>query len=171
MDDSDERTNGEGNADPFGFDPGAWSQGADHFTRMWTDFASKMAAASMSYQPGQQPPEAARQMRDTMLKAWSEQLDAFMRTDQFSAMMRKSLAGMVDSRKQMNEMLGQLRHELQGVSRHDVDELMQSIQHLEQRIADSAERLGERLDGINARLAMLERTQPSADAADTRGES
>lgn len=169
---NEENKQGEGDgASRFGADPDAWFQGADHFTRMWTDFATKMAAAGMAHQPGQQPPEAARQMRDSLLNVWREQIDRYMRSDQFKAMMARSLAGMVDSRKQINELLGRIRHELQGVSRHDVDEVMESIRHLDRRIADSVERLGERMDDIDARLAAMEDGGRAARTEARRGES
>jgi septal ring factor EnvC (AmiA/AmiB activator) len=138
---SDQGEGAQEATDPF-------RQGAEVFTKFWTDFANKMAAAGFAAAPGATPPEATRQVRSAILKAMSEASDEFMRSPQFQEMMKQSLANSIQFRKQLNEWLGQMQHEFQGTSRQDVDELMQVMKHLEHRMSDGFERLSVRLDAL-----------------------
>lgn len=126
----------------------SFRQSAEVFTKFWTDFANQMAAAGFAAAPGATPTDATRQVRSAMFKAMGEACDEFMRSPQFQEMMKQSLANSIQFRKQLNEWLGQMQHGLQGTSRQDVDELMQVMKHLEQRMSDGFERLTVRLDAL-----------------------
>lgn len=134
---------------------------ADMFTRAWSDLASKMMGVGMAYAPESTPPDAARQMRSAMFKAWSEYFDQFMRSADFLDMMKQSMTGSVQARRQMNDFLGQLRHEFQGTSRQDIDQVLASLRQLERRLAEHTEPLADRLDEISRRLDDLERSLQS----------
>lgn len=131
-------------------------EGAEQFTRLWTDFASKMAAAGMSYTPDQAPPEASRAMRDAMLGAMGEACDQYMRSPEFLGVMRTSMQEAIALRKQLNDFLGQMQHEMQGASRQDMDQLMQALSHIEKRVVNGLERLTERVDDLSDRLDRIE---------------
>lgn len=135
--------------------------GADAFTRMWTEFASKMMGSGMGFFSQSTPPEVARQMRSTMLSAWSEYCDQFMRSDEFLTSMKRSLDVAVQARRQLNDFLGQVQHEMQGASRQDVDQVMAAIEHLERRLLNESQRLSSRLDELSRRLEELEGRQQS----------
>jgi hypothetical protein len=147
--------------------------GLDMFTRMWSDFGEKMMRNGMAFPPTQNAPEAAREMRNTMFKAWSDYCDQFMRSQEFLEMMQQSLSASVTARKQLNEFLGQVQHEMQSVSRQDVDQIMLALRHMERRMVDGMERLSEQLDALDRRLEKLERKsngnkrgkKPSGNAA------
>ena len=143
--------------------------GADLFTNMWEDLASKMGAAGMAFAPAGPLSNASRQARTAMFKAMSEACDEFMRAPQFQDMMKQSLSASIQFRKQLNDWLGRVHHEFQGTSRQDVDQLMEVIGHVERRITDSVERLSSRMDQLNARLERLERAKSAGKRAGPRG--
>jgi hypothetical protein len=143
----------------------AFPPGADPFTRMWEDFASKMGAAGMAFAPEGPLTNASRQARTAMFKAMSEACDEFMRAPQFQDMMKQSLSASIQFRKQLNDWLGRMHHEFQGTSRQDVDQLMEVIGHVERRITDSVERLASRVDQLSARLERMEHPKPAGTRA------
>jgi hypothetical protein len=134
------------NENPFGgWDPTAmW--------RMWSDVATKMMQAGTSLPPQAPPPDAARQIRANMLDMWAQSWDQFLRSGPFLEMMKQSMAGTVQARRQMNEFLGEMQHQFQAASRQDIDEIMLSLRHLEQRMVDAVEKMDARLDDLTARL-------------------
>jgi septal ring factor EnvC (AmiA/AmiB activator) len=132
------------------FDP------ADMFTRMWTDFASKMAEAGASFDPEKPPPDAARSMRNATLGAMNQHAQEFLRSPEYLAMLKQSFDASIAARKQLNEFLSQAQHEFQSASRQDADEVMSAIQSLESRITSGMDRLGQHVDRLNARLDKLE---------------
>lgn len=111
------------------------------FTRMWLDLANRMMSAGTSVQPGATPPDMARDVRNAMMRAWAEALDGYMRSPEFLEMMRQSLAGAVQFRQAANEMLGQWQHELQSVSRQDIDQVIHLLRRLDGRVDDLQTRL------------------------------
>ena len=131
--------------------------GADVFSRVWSDFASQMMRSGMGMSPGKTTPEVAREARTAMFKAWNDYCDQFLRTPEFIEMMKQSLAGSIQARKQLNDSLGQIQHEVQGASRQDVDQLMLSLRHMERRLVDTMERMSDQLDRFQERLQTLER--------------
>jgi hypothetical protein len=145
--------------------------GADAFTRMWTDFATKMTEAGLSFPSQVTPPDAFRQLRGTMLRAWAEYCDQFMRTDEFLTMMKQSLDGAIQARRQLNEFLGEAQHALQGASRQDLDKLLSSLERLEGRLTDERDAIDSRLDELSERLARLEQaaTGPNGHSKRKRG--
>jgi hypothetical protein len=134
--------------------------GPDMFTRMWSDFATQMMRAGTAFSPTSTPPQAAREMRAALFKAWSDYCDQFMRSQEFLGMMQQSLAASIQARKQLNDFLGQVQHEFQGASRHDVDQIMLSMRHMERRFVDAMERLSEQLDRLGERLERMENNPP-----------
>jgi septal ring factor EnvC (AmiA/AmiB activator) len=125
--------------------------------RAWTDLASKMMTAGLSLSPESTPPEAAREIRSNLLSAWADHMQQFFRSPMFLEAMRKNLDFNVQARKQLNEYLGQVQHEFQGVSRQDVDHLMRAMRHVEQRSVDGLERISSQLDDLSQRLDCLEK--------------
>jgi hypothetical protein len=120
--------------------------------QMWTDLTRKMMQAAAAFSPTATPLDASRQMRSTMLDAWARSWDQFLRAPMFLEMMKNSMAGAVEWQRQVNDMLAETQHRFQGASRQDVDQLMQALQHLEQRVVSIAEKVDARLDEMAARL-------------------
>src|SRR5436305_8048174 len=120
------------------------------FAELWTDLATRMAAAGMSADPNAGPAETARAARSSTLQALSQFADQYMRTPQFLETMKQSFDATLNFREQANDLLTKLHHELQGVARQDVDSLLSGIHQLESRIVD-------RLENISTRLEALEK--------------
>jgi hypothetical protein len=142
--------------------------GADALTRMWTDFAAKMTEVGLSFSPQATPPDALRQLRTTMLRTWAEYCDQFMRSNEFLTMMKQSLDGAMQARRQLNDFLGETQHALQGASRQDLDKVMASLERLQHRMTDESDGILARLDELSERLARLERPAGGANGAGKR---
>lgn len=130
--------------------PGAFDQAADAYMKFWSDLTSKMTAATFAGTPGNTPPESAREVRAAMLKAMAESCDQYLRSPQFQEALKQWFANSIRFRSRMNEWLSGMRHEFQGVSRQDVDALVQAVGRLESRVSDGLQRLTERLDALEA---------------------
>jgi len=154
--------NSEQSADAGPTNPG------EMFTRMWSDFAAKMASAGMApgaASPAAASPDMARQMRDMFFKAWSEACDQYMRSEEFRRMMRESMTAAIELRKQLNAQLGEFQHAMQGASRQDVDRLLQGIDMLDRRVNETFEELIGRFDSLSKRLDELETRCADSPAA------
>ncbi len=125
-------------------------------TSIWTDFATKMMSAGMSVEPGESPPDAAKQIRGAVFEAMSQYVNQFMRSEQFLEMMKKSMDASIAWRKQMNDFLTQAHHAGQGVALGDVADLHATVRHLEQRTLDCIETICHKLDEISKRLEAIE---------------
>ena len=79
-----------------------------------------------------------------------------MRSPQFLEAMKQSMDQAVSFRKQMNDMLTGMQHNLQGVARQDIDSLMLTVRHMETRVLESMDEIGSRLESISRRLDALE---------------
>jgi hypothetical protein len=131
-------------------------EAAARFTQMWTELASKMAAAGMSFNPETPPTDAARQMRSAFFQAMSQQADQFMRSPEFLKMMKQSMDASLAFRKQMQDFFTSAHHAAGGVARQDVDQLLSAVHHLEDRLL-------QRIDELSTRLELLEKAVPSGN--------
>jgi hypothetical protein len=80
-----------------------------------------------------------------------------MRSPEFLDSWKQTIDGAIQFRRQMNESLGRMHHELQGTSRQDIDQLMMALTHVERRLVDTVERVGDQLEGLAERIGSLER--------------
>lgn len=139
------------------------------FARMWTDFAAKMSQAAASATAAgktsgpELPPEMARMFRDTFFRSMGEYVEEFMRSPEFLQMMRESLRQSIQTRKQINDWLGQVWHEFQGTSRQDVDQIMLVMRHVEQRMVEEFEKVQEHVGELHRRLDDLEQKVEAAE--------
>ena len=143
---------------------------AQQFTQLWTDLATRMLSAGLSYDPAAAPPETARRVRGAVFQALGESADQYMRSPQFLQMTKQSLDGAIALRKQWTEVFTQCLHAGEAVARRDVDDVMRSLRQVESRVVDRLEdvcgqldeagekldALGRRLDALNGRLGGLE---------------
>lgn len=140
-----------------------WSENVEAFTRMWTDFASRMSQAGASGSAPQPSPEMAQAFRDAFFRSMSEYAEEFMRSPEFLKMMRESLSQSIQARKQINDWLGQVWHEFQGTSRQDVDQIMLALRHVEQRMVEEFEKVDAKVTDLNNRLDSLEKKVTAGD--------
>ncbi len=131
------------------------------FSKMWSEFASKMASSGFSMPQDQSPADMAKQMRNTFFNAWAEACERYMRSDEFQQMMRESMTAAIELRKQMNEQFGELHSNFQGASRQDIDRLMHSIEQLDGRVTETYEQLVSCLESLSTRLDALETKTPA----------
>jgi hypothetical protein len=121
--------------------------GADPLTRFWTDMLGRMAATGMSAPPASR--DMFEQMRSAFLDVLSKHTDDFLRSEQFLSALKQSMDSGLAFRRQMNEMLTRSLETLQMPTSTDVEEVIQLVRNMEQRI-------GRRLDEFDERLARLE---------------
>ncbi len=126
--------------------------GADPLTRFWTDMMGRMAATGMSTPPASG--EMFEQMRSAFLDVLSKHTDDFLRSEQFLSALKQSMDSGLAFRRQMNDMLTRSLETLQMPTSTDVEEVIQLVRNMEQRI-------GGRLDEIDERLARLEASSNS----------
>ncbi len=124
----------------------------DLFTKMWSEFAAKMASAGVTFSPEAPPPEASRQVRDAMLDAMGKYCDQYMRSPQFLEGMKQSLDTAVGFRKQLNDFLTRSWHDMQMTAREDIDELVLAVHKLHRQLGDRMDELSSRVEELNARL-------------------
>ncbi len=153
-----------GKQDYFGDALRYFSTNADLLTKLWTDVATRTMAAWFSGKAHVATPMGAREMRSDIFKAVADSADAFMRTPLFLEAIKRSLNTSVQYRRHLNEMLSRVQYEFQSASRQDVDNLMQMVNHLENRMADDYERILEKMDGGEKPLPQSPSTG-DADAA------
>lgn len=147
----------------------AFTDAADTYAKFWSAFASRMTGAAFAASPGSAPPEAAREVRSALLKAMSDSFEQYMRSPQFQEALKEWFANSIQYRSQMNEWLSRARHELQGVSRQDVDAVIQAIGRLETRTAEQFEALSERLTALEAQGRAAARPTPPGKPSEKHG--
>jgi hypothetical protein len=123
---------------------------------MWSDLMFKLMNAGCSFSPDATPPEAFRQVRSAMLDTWADFWQRWLRTPEFLQLLKQTMDMNFQMRRQVGDFWSQLRHESQGTSREDFDQLMRALRHLEHRMADSTERISSRLEDIEDRLGAAE---------------
>lgn len=143
-----------------------WFGNGAQWMRTWFDFTSKMAEAagacstanpfSMPTAWSNAPAEAARQMRGDVLQAWSEHFDRFMRSPDFLRWMQSALGTSLEMQQRVNDALGEAQHRLQGATRQDIDELMRTIERVEDQVGEMSAQLSE----LTARLEATEELSP-----------
>lgn len=139
------------NSEPVSFGKGAFGEAADAYAKFWSDVTSKMIAAAFAASPGSAPPQAAREVRTAMLRGLSESCDQYMRSPQFQDALKQWFANSIHFRAQTNDWYNRVRHESQGVSRQDIDALVEAIGRLEAHLSDGLQRLAERLDALETK--------------------
>jgi hypothetical protein len=134
------------------------------FQRMWTDTFTRMIQLGMTYSPESAPPEMIRQIRTGIFQALAQSWDEFLRSPQFAAAMKQWMDNAVAFRSMSNEFLTKAHHESQGLAREDLDTLMLTVRHMENRILDRLEAVGTHVKQLQQRLDSLSpNPQPIAE--------
>jgi hypothetical protein len=130
---------------------------AQRFAGLWMEYVSKMMPTALAFDPGKAPPEFAKQLRSMGFQSMAQYTEEFMRSPQFLEAMKQSMEMAISFRKQMNDFLTGMQHNLQGVARQDIDSLMLSVRHMETRVLESMDDIASKLEAISRRLDVLER--------------
>jgi hypothetical protein len=133
-------------------------------TRIWLDFAARMASGATAAAGETVPGDATRRMRDSYLQALGQYTEEFMRSPQFLEMMRQSTDAAVAMRQQTNDLLAQAHHAAGGLARQDLDSLLMAIRRCETRILDKLDELSARMDAYE----QDDRTVKSGDGKPVR---
>jgi hypothetical protein len=139
--------------------------------KQWGESFARILQTACTFTPETLPPEMLRQLRASLFEGMARSWDEFMRSPQFLEGMKQFMDQAIAFRKMTNEMLVKARHELQGVAREDVDDLMAAIHHLEARVLNRMDDLAGRVGAIETRLdgKPSAAPTPSASAAAPRG--
>lgn len=129
------------------------------FTRMWLDFASKMATAATNTSATSIPADVAKQLRDTYFQAIGQYTEEYMRSPQFLAFMKQSTDAAVAMRQQTNELLAQAHHAVGGLARPDIDSLLMAIRRCETRVLDKLDELSSRIDTLELDMKATETSE------------
>ncbi len=100
-----------------------------------------------------------------------------MRSPQFLETMKEWMDNAVTFRKMSNDFMANVRNEMQATSREDVDTIMLTVRHMEQRILDRVEvltaqvaELEQRLDGVRRPAAAAKTGKPKERPAQARAQ-
>jgi hypothetical protein len=119
------------------------------FQKIWLESFTQLMQTAFASGPHSAPPDLMRQMRSGVFRSLSRSWDEFLRSPQFLEGMRQWMDSTITFRKTSNEWMARLRNELQAPSRDDIDSVMLSVRHMEQRLLDRMEELSKRIDALN----------------------
>jgi hypothetical protein len=142
---------------------------AQQLGALWLEMMTKMMSVALTTDPKSAPTDAARHIRDASLGALGQQADKYMRSPQFLRQVKESLNAQITFRKQLNQMLTDAHHSVQGVAKQDVDALSLSMRQLERRVLDRIETLCDRLECLTERLDALKGSSGASDTGDNNG--
>jgi hypothetical protein len=127
-------------------------QQAQQMGQLWLDMCSRMGSMINSVQPGAPPTEAARQLRGAAFKNMAEQAEQFMRSEQFLDAMKQCLDRTLETQKQYQAFMTNLRHATEGVAAQDVQAVMVLMRQMESRVLDRLDDVTHQLDRLSDRL-------------------
>lgn len=124
----------------------------DPFAKFWADMMGRMgpmAGMGAPQAPQQnQFTDLAQQMQRVFFDAWAKYCDEFMRSEQFLKMMKQSVDGAVQLKKQTDEWLAKTVEGMQMPTRDDVHESVAAIREMEKRIGARLDELTQRVEGL-----------------------
>ena len=126
------------------------------FQKLWMDSFTEMAGVWSQYSAGSPPVDEMRKMRGGMLKVLAETWDEYMRTPQFLEMMKASLNGALDLRRLAREGMNRVHEQFENPSKQDVDDVLLAIRHVERRLLERLEGLGDRVADLNEKIENLD---------------
>jgi hypothetical protein len=123
------------------------------FQKIWMESFTQLMQTALTGAPTSAPPEVLRQMRSDIFRSLARSWDEFLRSPQYLEGMRQWMDGTVSARKMRNEWMAKMRNELQAPSRDDIDAIMLSVRHMEQRLLARIEDLSRRIEALNGHSA------------------
>jgi hypothetical protein len=127
------------------------AEGASEFTRLWFDMASQAMQAGQTWNRPPSP-DAMRETRSNLFKSWSDSWDRFLRSAYFLDVEKNFVGGGAEMRKQFNEFLGKLHHEMQLATSQDVDRIMHALHRMQDDLSEQYEQVGSHLKELTSRL-------------------
>ena len=133
----------------------ATADGLGDMMRLWFEMASRATEATQAWAGAAASPEAFRQGRTDLFKAWGDSWERFLRSAQFLEAQKRYMTGSVELRQQIQEQLGRFQHELQLATSQDIDQLMSTVRRVGHEVREQGELLTARLNGLSARVDAL----------------
>jgi hypothetical protein len=124
------------------------------FQKIWLESITKMTQTLFTFGPESIPPEIARQLRSGIFQALARSWDEFLRSPQFLDGMKQWMDNAVTFRKMSNDFMATVRNELQATSKDDIDGVMLTVRHMEQRVLDRLEALSAEVAQVKDRLGV-----------------
>jgi hypothetical protein len=122
------------------------------FQKLWTDSFAKMAGIWSQFSPGSPPVDEMRKMRGGMLQVLAQTWDEYMRTPQFTEIMKASLNGALDLKRLARDGMNHMHEQFETLSKEDVDDVLLAIRHVERRLLDRLEGLDDRVANLNEKI-------------------
>ncbi len=121
------------------------------FQKIWLESMSKLMQTVFTFGPNSAPPEVLREIRNGIFQALAKSWEEYMRSPQFLEGMKQWMDQAVAFRKMSNDFMANVRNELQSTSREDVDTIMLTVRHMENRLLD-------RIEGLAAQVNELKKS-------------
>jgi hypothetical protein len=102
--------------------------------KQWQQFFTGVLQTAGTISPDTMPPEMLNQIRAGMFQALSKSWEDYMRSPQFLEGMKQMMENAVAFRQMSTEFLTRARHEMQGTSRQDVDDMLLAMREMEARL-------------------------------------
>jgi hypothetical protein len=137
--------------------PDASANPAEQFTRFWTDMMAQMGQAasqgakSNGHEPAPAYTDAAKSMQRAFFDAMAKYFDDFMRSEQFLEHMKQTMEQSIAMKRMMDDFLIQAQTSLQSPVRGDVEDLAHLMRGIEERLFDRLDRLEEKVAAVEER--------------------
>jgi hypothetical protein len=122
------------------------------FQKIWQETLTKLMQSAFTLRPESAPPEVLREIRSGIFQALGRSWEEFLRSPQFLESMKQWMDQAVAWRKMSNDLMANLRSELQEPSREDIDTIMLAVRHMEKRLLDRVEDMAAQLEALSERL-------------------
>jgi hypothetical protein len=147
----------------------SWEDQASALMKIWAESWTKLAEGSFSFSPGAAPPEMLRQMRSGFLQALARCWDDYLRSPEFAKRMKEMMDGALAVRKLSNEILAKTQRDLGVVNHEDLDAVLLSLRHLQNRVLDRLDGISNQVAALNQRLDQMTTGQPGTTMLPEQG--
>lgn len=118
------------------------------FQKLWLESMSKMMQAAFTFSPDSAPPELLKEIRNGILGALSESWNEFLRSPQFQENTKQWMDNAMAFRRLSNDFMAKAREEMQAPTRNDIDTIMLTVRHMENRILDRLEEMSKQIEEL-----------------------
>src|SRR5580765_5756015 len=122
------------------------------FQKIWMDSMSKIMQTAFAFGNSSPPPDVLKQIRSGIFQALAQSWEEFMRSPEFLESMKQWMDTAINFRKMSNDFMAKARNEIQAPSRDDIDTVMLTVWHIENRLLDRGEDLSVKIAQIDSRL-------------------
>ena len=129
--------------------------GVAPWMRAWFDMASGAMEACQAWAGATASPDPIRQMRATLLQAWSDYWDKCFRSSMFLDATKQAVAQGTEYRRQFREYLDRVFSDSPFAGRADLEQLLRAVRRSEERLLEQLDDLTARVESLDAALESL----------------